>query len=262
MNVCNKTTWIFCQINDLTEDFFKNFFFATDTCSVKRSIWKYFQNDFCMKHCFMILCDFYDFQLLIKNLLHIENLKCLFISAIKIVNFLKHAKHQLNILRQHQKEIYEKTYLLIAFIILRWSTQVSLLKLLLCSKVALKIYVKNSKTKFATNENFQNIQQNFMLENLFDFNFWNEMGDFLIIWKSIHDQQKLSEKNEITIDQINYKWIEIRHYLIQCIVWNRFENAIQKFLINLFDVKFNKQIITIHCVAFYLYFLQIKTFMS
>ena len=65
----------------------------------------------------MILCDFYNIQLFIKKFLNVDIIKFIFQTIIKIVNFLRHAKHQLNILRRHQKKIYEKNYSLIASII-------------------------------------------------------------------------------------------------------------------------------------------------
>lgn len=179
--------------------------------------------------------------------MHTEGIKLIFNSTVKIVNFSRHAKHQLKILKRHQQKIYEKKIFFIASIILRWNTQVNLIESLMRSKIALKIYAKNAEAFV------------FVMKNLLDSNFWNDLKDFLIILKFIHDHQKNSESNTATIDKIFIRWIEICQHLIQCIAHNQHENAIWKFLKTSFNIKLNKQMQTMHRVVYYFHLLQVKT---
>ena len=260
LNARNEIDWIIRQINNFTNDFFKICFFATDTCSVQKSVWKHFIKNSRLRHCFMISCDFHDFQLLIKNLFHIDDIKSIFNSIIRVVNFFKHVKHQFDILKWHQTEIYEKTYSFIAFIILRWNTQINLLKLLFRSKFALKAYVRNSDAKFISTNNFQNMfQKSTILKKILNSKFWKNVKNFLIFLKFIHDQQKCFENNRITANKIYFKWLNIRHHLIEFIVYNCHQNAVQKYLLIRFDFKFNKQIMSMHRVIYYLHFRQTKS---
>lgn len=52
--------------------------------------------------------------------------------------------------------------------------------------------------------------------------------------------------------------MNICYYLTQMLVYNRHRNAIQKFLQTQFDVKLNKQIMTMHRVIYYLHFRHVK----
>ena len=189
----------------------------------------------------MISCDFHDFQLLIKDLFYIDDIKFIFNSIIRIVNFFRHVKHQFDILKKHQTKIYEKTYSFIAFIIFRWNTQINLLKSLFCSKFALKAYAKNSNAKFiSTNSSQSMFQKSSILKKFLNSKFWKNEKNFLILLKFIHNQQKCSENNRVTANQIYFRWMEIRHHLIHSIVHNRHRDAVQKYLLIHFDVKFNK----------------------
>ena len=140
LNARNEANWILCQMNNFTNNLSKIGSLATDTCSVQRLVWDHLHNEPQLKHCFMVPYDSYGIQLLIKNLLHTDEIKIFFYSTVKIVNSLRHAKHQLSIFRKHQKEIYGTTYLLIASTIFCWGTQVNLLELLMRSKAALRSY--------------------------------------------------------------------------------------------------------------------------
>ena len=167
---------------------------------------------------------------MIKNLLHIDNIKIMFHSIVKIVYFLKHAKHQFDILRRHQINQYEKIYSFIIFIIFCWNIQIILLKFLMRNKIALKTYAKNSNAKFVSLNNFQFIFQRFILNDIFDSKFWNDVKNLFIVLKFIHNQQKFFEINRIIIDQMYVKWTKIRYYLTKMLVHNRYRNTIQKIL--------------------------------
>lgn len=115
------------------------------------------------------------------------------------------------------------------------------------NKIALKIYARNA-----------NAFSFFILNDFFDSNFWNDLKDLLTVLKFIHDHQKMSESNKATVDQVYVKWIEIQKHLTRCIAHNRHENAIQKFLKTLFDIRFNIQMHTMHRVVYYLHSFRVK----
>ena len=84
-------------------------------------------------------------------------------------------------------------------------------------------------------------------EKFFDF--------FKIHTRSAKMFQKQSNHNKSNLFQMN----EISHHLTDFIIHNRHQNAVKTYLLIWFDVKFNKQIMSMHRVIYYLHFRQIKS---
>lgn len=251
LSAANTTVWMLNKMNILThEDFRKINSIIIDMCNLKPSVWNNLAVDARLKHVFFVSCDFHDLQLLLKDLLHSSLIQFIFIKTLKIVNFIWKVKHQLDILCKYQKKIYDQHKSLIVFIILRWEIQVHLIESLVQSKVALRRYATDDEVNFTVcTSKFLNLS----LQYIQDVNFWIELDDLLLVLQFIHEQQKMSENNQVTVDKIYIHWIDIQTHLNQCIQSNRFDQAIKEFLWIQFTSWLTKQIMILHRVTHYLH---------
>lgn len=56
--------------------------------------------------------------------------------------------------------------------------------------------------------------------------------------------------------------MKIRHHLIESMIHNRYRDAVQNYLLIKFNVRFKKQVMIVHRVAYYLHSRQAKTSLS
>ena len=94
---------------------------------------------------------------------------------------------------------------------------------------------------------------NLSLQYIQNVNFWVELNDLLLVLQFIHEQQKMSENNQVIVDKIYIYWIDIQIHLNQCIQSNHFDQAIKEFLQTQFTFQLTKQIMILHRVTHYLH---------
>lgn len=177
-------------------------------------------------------------------------MKSNFYKGLTIVNFLRKAKHQLGILRRYQAQHYGGPRSLIASTILRWGTQVTMLESVANSKAALRSYVENPEAKFPPRRKGT---PNRTKEYVQDYEFWTELDELITILRPIHENQKMSEANDATLDKVYTQWLEIQLHLTAQSRHNRFHEEITNFLMEKFRPRLNKQINSAHRAAHYLH---------
>ncbi len=180
---------------------------TTDTCSLERATWDRLSQDPCFSHIFYVPCDSH---LLIKDLLSTPQIKAIFYKGLTIVNFLQKAKHPLSILRRYQTQHYCGPRSLIASTILRWVTKVTMLESVANSEGALRAYVKDPEAKFPPRRNGT---PNRTKEYVQNHEFWVELDELITLLRPIHEQQKMSEANNATLDKVYTRWLEIQLHL-------------------------------------------------
>ena len=169
---------------------------------------------------------------------------------MKVVNFLRKAKHHLEILRKYRQAIYDEKRALIASTILRWGTQIDLLESVSRSKQALQRFTLDEDIVFQINNDRP---PNLIRTWLVDSNFWASLDDLINILHPIHEAQKLSERNGATIDLVYSQWLNIQKHLNQQAEYTRFTHDLHTFLALRFRQRLNKQTNPAHRVAHYLH---------
>lgn len=223
---------------------------TTDICSLKRATWDRLSQDPRLNHTFYVPCDFHGLQLLIKDLLSAPQIKTTFYKGLAIVNFLRKAKHQLSILRRYQIHHYGGPRSFIASTILRLGTQVTMLESVANSKAALRSYVEDPEAKFPP---LRNGTPNRTKEYVQNHEFWVELDELITLLRPIHEQQKMSEANNETLDKVYTRWLEIQLHLTAQSRQNRFRDEINDFLMEKLRPRLNKQINSAHRSAHYLH---------
>jgi Lon protease-like protein len=100
---------------------------ANDTCAAMRSSWQKLEEKPQLQHVFFVPCDSHGLQLLIADLLLLSPIQKAWKIATKAVLMFKTADLQLAILREHQRAYYGRQKAIIAPVITRWGSQVSII---------------------------------------------------------------------------------------------------------------------------------------
>ncbi len=211
LDAAENARWMLGKMLDLTGgDLGKIHSVTTDTCSLEQATWDRLSQDPRLSHIFYVPCDSHGLQLLIKDLLSTPKIKATFYKGLTIVNFLQKAKNQLSILCRYQTQHYGGPRSLIASTILRWGTQVTMLEYVANSKGALRAYVEDPEAKFPPRRNGT---PNRTKEYVQNHEFWVELDELITLLRPIHEQQKMSEAKNATLDKVYTRWLEIQLHL-------------------------------------------------
>lgn len=251
LDATENVRWMLAKMLELTgSDLRKIHSVTTDICNLERATWDCLSQDPGLSHISYVPCDSHELQLLIKDLLSTPEMKSTFYKGLTIVIFLRKAKHRLGILRRYQTQHYGGPRSLIASTILRWGTQVTMLESVASNKTALRSYVEDPEAKFPPPRNGTPYRTK---EYVQDHEFWTQLDELITILRPIHENQKMPEANDATLDKVYIRWLEIQLHLTAQSRHNRFHEEIITFLIEKFRLRLNKQINSAHRAAHYLH---------
>ena len=215
---------------------------ATDTCPTMFSVWELMRADNDFKHIFFIPCDSHGLQLLVKDILLLTSFKIILDEAQAIVKAFKNSPLQLARLRAIQQVIYGEQRSLCLSIITRWGTQYRLVDSVLNSKDALRRYgIAYSLDELSFNAG-EHIQSSV---------FWQQLEQLREILQPLDEAVRMSESNLAGLRTVIPRWEIIHQHLS---VHARDFPELQTFLEpnEGFKKRYNRQIIPLHVVAFYL----------
>jgi hypothetical protein len=167
---------------------------TTDTCATMRLFWDYAEKSPELAHVLIIPCDSHGLQLLIKDLCTHAWFKPILDAAQAIARGFHKAKKQYAILREIQEDVYGKQQALILSVLTRWGTQYHLCRSILKNRDALEKWALRKDTKLNTD--------NSQKQSILNDSFWTQLNKLCQAIKLIHDQQKISERNNATLGEV------------------------------------------------------------
>lgn len=218
---------------------------ANDTCSTMLSMWAEVEKFEDLRHCFFIPCDSHGIQLLVKDVFKIPRFKTILEKAQSIVVAFKRANLQYARLRKCQIICYKKLQSLVLSVITRWGTQFDLIKSVLINKDALKLYAFEYGELPAAKRLKQSV-----LDVIGDNGFWVELELMREFLKPINEYLKMSESGKSHLGHVLHRWKDIFKHLE---IKKREFNEVNTFLSDgIFAQRYNRQVLDIHIVAYYL----------
>lgn len=219
---------------------------ASDTCSTMRRMWLEVEEFEDLKHCFFIPCDSHGIQLLVKDIFTLlPGFNDVLQKAQTIVKSFRLAPLQYSRLRELQVENYGHHQSLVLSVMTRWGTQYRLVESLINSKDAVRSYAIN----FRTLPPSQRLKRAAM-DAIMDRHLWVRLEALRELLKPIDERLRMSESGKSHLGHVLDRWGEIlKHLRMQSIE----HEALHAFVSDgAFSERYNKQVLPIHIVAYYL----------
>jgi hypothetical protein len=147
-------------------------------------------------------------------------------------------KKQHAILREYQEEVYGERRAFILSVITRWGTQFHLVQSVLKNKDALIKWALDKRAKMGE-----------VRTTIFDSGFWNKLEDLSRVLKPPHEQQKISERNNSTLDEVVPRWNTILQEIEALVA---LIPQLRDFIDSRLKPRRSKQLRAVHTVAMFL----------
>lgn len=211
-------------------------------------------------------CDSHGFQLLMKDISEMPWFAPIFKKAQMVTTYFHKADKQLAILRMYQLRGEQKRVFSITLsCITRWGTQVGLIKSLLRSQMALRLWSVHDQVADGVDE--RGLNQQAVINAVMTHQSWNDLSDVLLVMEVIHEQQKMSESGKAHLGYVIKRWKTIETHLRSFRTRAGFSaiEAVGNIFLDgathtktgrprpaVFQSRFEKQILDIHWVAYHL----------
>jgi Protein of unknown function (DUF 659) len=215
---------------------------ATDTCPTMLAAWELMRSDPELSHIFFIPCDSHGLQLLVKDIVSLPSFKIILDKAQSVAKAFKNSPLQLARLRVIQKAVYNEHRSLCLSVITRWGTQYRLVHSVSNNKDALRRYALNHDIKELPYNAGEYIEST---------PFWQELEQLREILKPLDEAIRMSESGLAGLGTVIPRWEAILKHLSTHT--NDF-SELRTFLEpnEGFSKRYNRQVIPLHVVAFYL----------
>lgn len=239
----NYAEWIFRQLIEITHhDLSRVNSLATDTCATMRKIWRVLGHQESLQHVFFVPCDSHGLQLLIKDILNLPWCHSIHQRASKITTAFRRAPLQYEILREKQLLHYGKHQALLASVITRWGSQVTMANSVLHNKQALKDYAVDDRAK--TDKE--------VIVIILDKAFWADLEDLVEVLQPIDKVLTQSESQNSHLGLVTARWLSIKAQIQRLQSTDVTKAPVTAILKDVWQQRFQKQVNGLHWTAFLL----------
>ena len=235
--------WIFRQLIEITcHDLSRVNSLATDTCATMRKIWRVLGHQESLRRVFFVPCDSHGLQLLIKDILGLPWCHSVHQRASSVTTAFRRAPLQYEILREKQLLHYGKHQALLASVITRWGSQVTMANSVLRNKQALKDYAVDDRAK----------TDKAVVATILDKAFWEDLEDLVEVLRPIDEVLAQSEGQNSHLGLVTARWLSIEARIRRLRSTDVTKAPVAAILEDVWQQRFRKQVNGLHWTAFLL----------